>query len=184
MSKADLRMQMRTRRKNLSEDERRVAAAKLLENIKPLVAGVSSLAIYFAAYNELDLAPLIDYALAQNKKVYRPLAYRSTRLLEFEQISHTHSLDIFVDENYQQSSLVALEQLELVLIPLLACDYHGNRLGQGGGYYDASFKNLARRSLLCGIGYDWQLVPQIIPDEWDVRLDYFVSDERLLSFEI
>lgn len=184
MSKADLRMQMRARRKNLSEDERRVAAANLLENIKPLMAGVSSLAIYFAAYNELDLAPLIDYALAQNKKIYCPLAYRSSRLLQFEAINHANPRNVFVDKNYLPASLVALEQLELILIPLLACDYQGNRLGQGGGYYDASLTNLARRPLLCGIGYDWQLVPQLIPDKWDVRLDYFASDERLLRFEI
>ncbi len=184
LTKADLRPQMRIRRKNISVAEERIAALALLTSIKPLLAGVNSLAIYFAAYHELDLTPVIDYCLAQDKKVYRPIAYRSTRFLQFEPISSDCNRDIFVSDDYLPISPVSLELIDLVLIPLLACDYRGNRLGQGGGYYDASLHNLAHRPQLCGIGYDWQLVPQLISDEWDVKLDYFASDKRLLNFEI
>lgn len=184
LSKADLRTQMRIRRKYLSVAEERFAALELLTNIKPLLAGVNSLAIYFAAYHELDLTAVIDYSLAHGKKIYRPIAYRSTKFLQFEPIRLDCNRDIFVEDDYLPIAPRALEQIDLVLIPLLACDYQGNRLGQGGGYYDASLQNLARRPQLCGIGYDWQLVPQLISDEWDVKLDYFASDKRLLNFEI
>lgn len=184
LSKADLRTQMRIRRKNISVAEERIAALALLTNIKPLVASVNSLAIYFAAYHELDLTPVIDYSLAQGKKIYRPIAYHSTKFLQFEPISSDCKRDIFVSDDYLPISPVPLELIDLVLIPLLACDYLGNRLGQGGGYYDATLHNLVHCPRLCGIGYDWQLVPQLIPDEWDVKLDYFASDKRLLNFEI
>lgn len=76
--------------------------------------------------------------------------------------------------------------VELVLLPLLAFDRRGNRLGTGGGYYDRSFAFLRegerpREPLLVGIGYAWQEVEALASEAWDVRLDFICTDRELIE---
>jgi 5-formyltetrahydrofolate cyclo-ligase len=68
---------------------------------------------------------------------------------------------------------------DLVLVPLLATDRTGTRLGQGKGHYDRVLGDLKRRgALLVGIGWAMQLIDSAIPaDPWDVPLDGFASPE-------
>lgn len=76
--------------------------------------------------------------------------------------------------------------LDLVLVPLLAFDRLGNRLGNGGGWYDRSFAFLREvaqpaRPILVGIGYHFQEVPDLAAQPWDVRMDYIATDKELID---
>lgn len=82
--------------------------------------------------------------------------------------------------------LVAPQDLDLVLVPLLGFDRHGHRLGFGGGYYDRSFAFLNRQPrphapLLVGVGYAFQELDTIAPEPWDVPLDCIVTDQALID---
>lgn len=83
------------------------------------------------------------------------------------------------------------EQLDTVLMPLVAFDRRGGRLGMGGGYYDRSFECLqpppTHRPRLIGIAYDLQCLnseqDDLLPAEpWDVVLDAVVTEHGLRSF--
>lgn len=76
--------------------------------------------------------------------------------------------------------------LELVLVPLLAFDRRGNRLGAGAGYYDRSFDFLRagerpREPLLVGVGFGFQEVPDLPARAWDVRLDFVCTERELID---
>lgn len=74
---------------------------------------------------------------------------------------------------------------DLVLVPLVAVDRHGTRLGQGKGHYDRVLDSLRRDhgALLIGVGWMAQMLDQTIPvDPWDVPLDGFASPDGLLMF--
>lgn len=74
------------------------------------------------------------------------------------------------------------EQLDVVLLPLLGFDCHGQRLGMGGGYYDRSFAFRLDRAgppVLIGIGYDCQQIPAIPVEPWDVPLDVVATPSQL-----
>jgi 5-formyltetrahydrofolate cyclo-ligase len=73
---------------------------------------------------------------------------------------------------------------DLVLLPLVAVDHKGNRLGQGKGHYDRVAGELrAHGALLIGIGWPAQLLDVEIPaDPWDLPLDGFASPEGLEMF--
>ena len=70
---------------------------------------------------------------------------------------------------------------DLVLLPLVAVDRQGTRLGQGKGHYDRVVDDLrSRGALLIGLGWDVQMLDSTIPaDPWDVPLDGFASPSRL-----
>ena len=73
---------------------------------------------------------------------------------------------------------------DLILVPLVAIDRNGTRLGRGKGHYDAALARLRKSGArLVGIGWPNQLIDQAIPaDDWDVALDGFVSPDAVLWF--
>ena len=76
--------------------------------------------------------------------------------------------------------------LDVILLPLLGFDRNGNRLGFGGGFYDATLAGLRLRDaastpLLVGVGYAAQEVAAIAPQPWDVRLDYIATERELID---
>ena len=73
---------------------------------------------------------------------------------------------------------------DLVLVPLVAVDRHGTRLGQGKGHYDRVLDGLRRLgALLIGVGWPVQLLDTTIPaDPWDIALDGFASPDGLEMF--
>ena len=82
--------------------------------------------------------------------------------------------------------LLAPSGLDVVLVPLLGFDRRGNRLGSGAGFYDRSFaflRNAPRpaQPVLVGIGYHFQEVGEIVPESWDVKLDFIATDRELIA---
>ena len=75
-------------------------------------------------------------------------------------------------------------QPDLVLVPLLAIDRRGHRLGQGGGHYDRALPALrASGARLVGVGWAMQLRTKfLVPDPWDIALDAFASPDGLVEF--
>ena len=96
------------------------------------------------------------------------------------------------EPRYDPKNTMAPWLLDIVLMPLIACDSSGHRLGMGGGYYDRSFefKNYLNDSLclqsngpvLIGCGYDFQLIDQLESSGWDVGLNVWVSPSKVLRF--
>ena len=72
------------------------------------------------------------------------------------------------------------------VLPLLAFDGRGNRLGTGGGWYDTTFSFLREqprpaRPLLVGVAYAFQQVDALPAESWDVPLDYVATDTALVD---
>lgn len=75
---------------------------------------------------------------------------------------------------------------DVILVPLLAFDAAGHRLGYGGGFYDTSFAFLGQRQrpatpLLVGVGYSFQEVDTLAPETWDVKLDLIATERELID---
>jgi 5-formyltetrahydrofolate cyclo-ligase len=84
---------------------------------------------------------------------------------------------------------VPIEEIDVMLVPGLAFDAAGRRLGQGGGYYDGAGRDLRERrsaagrpsSVIIGFAYDFQIVETCPADEHDVAVDLVVTEHRVLE---
>ena len=78
------------------------------------------------------------------------------------------------------ATVVDPELIDAVLVPGLAFDLEGHRLGYGGGYYDR-FLTHCLRALRIGLAFDSQIVDSVIPHACDQRLDVIVTDQRVID---
>jgi 5-formyltetrahydrofolate cyclo-ligase len=172
---------------DLSKQEQQSAAEKLLNNLYTLLSGVNSVAIYNSYGFELDLSNIIKECIKLDKKTYQPIAYRDTRIMKFALVDDPRQkTKIFYNKDDEISVEIEWYNIDLVLMPIVAVSKSGYRLGKGGGYYDATFakiNELEKKPVLCGVGFDLQLIDKLVVDEWDIKLDYFVSDKRVMGFK-
>lgn len=188
-----LRRQLRAQRRALSVGERQAAAAAAAQHVAGWVrwADAARVAGYWACDGELDPAPLLEQAWAAQREVYLPVVLED-RSLGFapygpETPLHRNRFNIPEPEAPAKDWLEAV-QLDVVLVPLVAFDGVGTRLGMGGGFYDHSFSFLrdaayrGRRPTLLGLGYDWQKTAALVRRPWDVPLDAAATERVLYVF--
>jgi 5-formyltetrahydrofolate cyclo-ligase len=181
--KAALRREMDARRRALAAPEAAAAAeaaARLLA-AAPEFASARRVALYAARGGELPTAPLLRAARAQGAAVLWPrVAGGSLEFAECE-LEALEPGAYGVPEPPASRAAERLGPMDLVVLPALALDAAGRRLGRGGGHYDRAFAVAAQeRPLLAGVGYDFQLVERVPAGEGDVRVDLVVSERRLL----
>ena len=67
-----------------------------------------------------------------------------------------------------------------VVVPGLAFDAQGRRLGQGFGYYDRFLLSLESKAVAIGLAFSWQIVPEVPVDPWDVSVDAIVTEDGVI----
>ena len=72
-------------------------------------------------------------------------------------------------------------EIDVAVVPFLAVDEEGNRLGYGKGYYDRFLKN--SKALRVAYGYDFQIVQLVPAQPWDEKMDVIVTDEKIIKVE-
>ncbi len=182
---------MRARRRALSRQECRQAAQGLARNLRGLPAYRNNrrIAMYFANDNELDPSVAMNHARVCGKQCYVPVLYSGRlRKLWFapvrdNQTTTPNKLGIPEPTGSNRHWLSAM-QLDLILLPLVAFDKNGNRIGMGGGYYDRTLEHLQqraywRRPQLVGMAYEFQRLDRIDTESWDVGLQAIVTENNI-----
>jgi len=169
--------------------QRRLAAAQHASplsinhlNDLPAWGAARVVASYQAINDELDLSRVDREARAANKAVAYP-AIVGPGLIEFRLCHEGEPLvegDMGVREPGPKAQVVPLHAIDFFLVPLLACDQQGYRLGYGGGYYDRALASAA--GFRCGVGFSHQLVEQLPTEPHDQALHAFLSEQGVTTF--
>ena len=187
-----LRQNIRNKRRTLSDSEREHAAFLLCERIAASRTFQQSkhIAFYLANDGEMDLSLLIKHAWQQGKKCYLPvLAEPNTQRLWFIPYTPATKLknnrfDIPEPLHSHKTRLQKTLSLDLILMPLVAFDLEGNRVGMGGGFYDRSLAFLRQRKYwhkpnLLGIAYEFQKQEQLETNQWDIPMQAIATEKCL-----
>ena len=187
----DLRSSLRKKRANLSVFRREESAeqcAHLARTLPPL-QHARCIAAYMPHRGEMSCEPIIEWALGRGVKVLLPVVVgRHMRFAPFDpgEALAPNRWGI-LEPAWRPARWVSARRPNVVLLPLVAFDFGGNRLGQGGGYYDRAFafRNVtrhSRRPLLVGLGYDFQQVGQLDAKPTDVPVDAVVTERQIHEF--
>jgi len=144
--------------------------------------------IYFPINNEVPTETITRYIRELGKKCYLPLIDKdlNNKEMEFSEFTSEVSLakNKFNVPEPLNGSLTIASELELVIMPLVAFDNKGYRLGMGKGYYDFTFKNfeLTKGKIFLGLAYDFQKTESCYPEEHDLKMDAVICPSGVYKF--
>jgi 5-formyltetrahydrofolate cyclo-ligase len=184
--KRTLRSAMLAWRAGLDEAERRTAAGGLLATLrreKPITtpAMVSG---FWPIKEEIDIRPLMVELLNQGCQLSLPVVQGKGLPLLFRAWRPGDALEAGVFGTLQPSARREVVEPDALIVPLLACDEEGWRLGYGGGFYDRTLAGLRAKKTVTavGVGFNDQLVPEVPHGPSDQRLDWLLTDKRACAF--
>jgi len=173
MDKKALRAAVRAQKRAMTEqqiDEKSAALGKLFAETEQYK---SAKTIYgYLPYNqEVRTVPMLQKALADGKKVAVPKVYGDEmRFILLDDLSRVENGYSNIPEPIDDGP-VARDETALVLMPGLAFDPQGHRIGYGGGFYD-KFLALEPNHPTLALCYEFQMLPHLETEEFDIPVDY------------
>jgi 5-formyltetrahydrofolate cyclo-ligase len=165
----------------LSDADRALLEQRLAEHLTSLFADVAVVGGYCPLGSEISPLPAMEEARAVGAIVAYPCFANPAKPFRFLAGDPLEPGPFGIMQPAKRHPIV---QPDLVLVPLIAVDPHGTRLGRGKGHYDRALIHLKKiGARLIGVGWPLQRLTETIPaNEWDVPLDAFASPEGIEIF--
>ena len=175
---------MKKRRSELSSREVRTRSEHIIAHLtgQEVYRLAGCLASYVSIANEVDTHILIDLALDSGKRVAVPVVKSSRTLIHREVRSRAELKPSgfgLLEPSLEDGAVVPPDAFDVVLVPGLAFDRAGNRVGFGAGFYDR-FLSLAP-AFKIGLAYDFQLFDRLPAGPRDIPMDLIVTESGIHS---
>ena len=192
MDKGDIRRIVREYRKTLEPEEAQGMSRCIVRGLETIDAltGAGVVMAYLALPGEVDVDPFITAALGRGVVVGVPVTDTANQSLS---IARLESLDaasmtkgpMGIREPVAQGR-VLLDPLSVdaVVVPGVAFDIRGGRMGYGGGFYDRLLPRMRPGTPLIGVAFDRQVFDSIPMEPHDSRMDVLVTPTRVLGFTV
>jgi 5-formyltetrahydrofolate cyclo-ligase len=181
-----LRGTMLAWRGSLPDEERRAAATGLVEmwRLERPFETPTTVSGFWPMAEELDIRPLMIELHNQGCQLALPVVVAKKQPLMFRAWRPGDPLEAGVFGTLHPSPRREVVEPDALIVPLLAVDEEGWRLGYGGGFYDRTLEALrAKKNVTAvGVGFNDQIVPEVPHGSSDQRLDWLLTDKRACAF--
>ena len=186
-SKKDLRSKLRARRQSFGDDaiSAKSAAAQKCLIESPEFSNAKVVAIYKASFGEVETDVIFKAGCENGKSMLYPKTFVKEKKLRFAKITNFDRLVSGVwgiQEPPENSEWFPIENADLLILPGVAFDRRGGRLGMGGGFYDRMLSTLTKKIIRMGLAYDFQLVDEVPLDANDQRVNCLVTESGVMRF--
>jgi len=186
-TKEEIRQEMRAKRKEISKEERRVAGKeickKLIESEIYLLLKSWKVALYLSTTHEIPTRYIARSIWESKREVVVPYwstTKESYQLTLMRPMAKLISGKMGIREP-QERIPVTPEEVDAFILPGLAFDAQGGRLGYGAGIYDKILTQARKSVPKIAICYDWQVLEEPLPLEaHDIRMDWLVTEKRVI----
>lgn len=173
--KNQIRRQMLQKRSQVCEQEKFLAGEKVFENLLKIPEFVSSKSCfcYVDFKNEIPTQKVRDFFSKRELVVPKIDGVMHA----VKQVSGIEKNAFGIDEPKEYE--IYEKCPDISIIPLVACDKKGNRIGFGKGYYDRYLRG--KETLKIGVCYDFQVLESVPSEEQDITLDYIVTEKEIIK---
>ena len=179
MDKNDIRNQIKSRKGLISQTEKAYAAKCVFDRLEQSAAFLlaENVLLYHSLPDELSTHEFLD-KWGTRKHFFLPRVNGvNLDILPYDRSKI--ALGSFHIEEPTGDNTANINDIELIIVPGIAYDRRGNRIGRGKGYYDRLLCSTSATKI--GVGYDFQLIGEDIPsEEHDVAMDIVITDRRRL----
>jgi len=147
--------------------------------------------IYISYDSEINTKGIINKALEDNKKVYVPRTEFKNRLMDAVEIM---SLDNLVESDFGilepsiKEPYIDPNELDLIVVPGVAFDKQGGRMGYGAGFYDRYFKKISedniKKVMKVALAYEFQTLEKVPMNDHDIPVDCIITENEAISCKI
>lgn len=177
--KEQLRYKYKIKRKYFQHSAREVADGAIADCFFALFVKETRFFIYNSFGSEADTHAIVDELIKRGKQVYLPRV-EGEEIVPVRYDGDRQSLKEGAFKILEPAGQAYGGGFDAIIVPLLAINSRGYRLGYGGGFYDRFLKD--KQCLKVGLGYYLQLTDEFIEDGWDVPLDYFICEKGVYDF--
>jgi 5-formyltetrahydrofolate cyclo-ligase len=188
--KVEIRKRMRGLRKTLPSSACAARSARIVERLAALapIANAGAVALFWPIEerHEVDLRPLDALLRERGARVAYPWVDPETRAMTFRFVAHPDAMQergFGFREPAPSDPEASPGELEAVVVPALAVDPRGHRVGYGAGYYDRTLPRFAPPAVSIAVAFDFQLVSETPRTDADVSVTWIVTDARELAAE-
>jgi 5-formyltetrahydrofolate cyclo-ligase len=182
-----IRRSIRAVRRGLSEAERLARSHRIWERVIALSCYQQARIVlgYMAFDHEVLTDGLMQQAMASGKQIVLPMVQADREgmtLYAIEDLEHdvVSGYRGILEPRPRHTRAVVPEALELVLLPGVAFDLRGGRLGFGAGFYDRLLSRLPRHIPTVGLAFDFQVIPRLPSQPHDIMLDVIVTERGVI----
>jgi len=186
MDKSQIRKIFKKKRNDLSLDYVQIHSDLIAQNFNKNFPDISNqkLAFYLSINNEVDPKFIINNLKSRGNIIAFPKIQKDKKILSFKECGDINELEKnFFYSKLLEPKLSSIDVMpDLVFVPLIAHDAKCNRVGMGGGFYDATIRDFRvnnNKIKFIGLAYDTQFCEKINSDEWDQSLDFIVTETRV-----
>lgn len=190
-SSSSLRLSLRNQRRALSLSTRQHFDDNIHQTLlsSAILLRFSSIAGYLSNNGEPSINAFMQHSCRVNRPFYLPVLNKQSLVF-----AHYKWGEQLINNRFNIPEPIAEHRfpakfLSVVLMPLVAFDSQGNRMGMGGGYYDRTLAFMRhatckKKPLLIGIAYSLQEVDRLVSQPWDIPLDAVITEKGLIAFSI
>ena len=181
MNKKELRKIMIEKRDNIYKEEKAVMDKNIIFSLKEkeFYKNSKNIFIYLGFGSEIDTMSYIQDFINDGKHIFIPRTDIKTKKMEAVEIT---SLDGLKENKYgilepnDNKEEFYKNNLDLIILPGVAFDHSGRRIGYGGGYYDRYLEDIDKRIIKVALIYDFQLLENVPVEEHDIKADYIITE--------
>lgn len=155
----------------------RLIGSKFYENSNTIMTFISF-------KDEVDTHRLIKNSLKIGKRVTVPITYPETKEIKPSEILSFDELEIgfynILTPKKDYIRLIKPEEIDLILVPGLAFDRRGYRVGYGGGYYDRFLEKYPNITTI-GICFDLQIIEELPKEDFDIPVDFIITEKEFID---
>ncbi len=185
MNKEELRKINKEKRRELLKDEineKSIKASKVLLESN-IYKTANTIMLYYPLGNEMDTSYIFKCALKDGKTVAFPITdVKTNELTAIVADSNTQfsrgGYKIFEPNS---NNVIDKGKIDVVIVPGIAFDKRGNRVGFGKGCYDRFLNGI--NAIKIGFGYEFQMTSEFLADKFDVCMDYLICENGLVDCE-
>ncbi len=185
MLKSELRKVTLNKRAALLEQQRQEKSSYIADYVQslPHYQNAKSVMIYLNYRDEVKTGTVAERILGQGKRLVVPYCFKED-IVPCQIIDLKRDLEIGImgipEPNPDNLREVDPQEIDLILVPGVGFDIHGNRIGYGRGYYDRFLPRLRPGVSFVGLAYECQIVDRISSEKHDIKMSLLITENGII----
>jgi len=188
MNKNEIRKDIYKKRLSLSKEEIKNKSKQILLNLSKTkeYLNSSNIMFYIATKSEVQTEEMIKTSIKISKNIFVPIILKdrvdlvASKLIDFDRELEMGKKGI-LEPKQEYYRLFPPENINLVILPGIAFDLKGNRIGRGLGYYDNFLRKVKPSIRIIALAFEIQLVKKVPANKYDIPVHKIITERRIIN---